>query len=168
MQTTQKRRMSLSLIAVNGLIAALYVALSLPFASVAVGAIQFRLSESLNHLVVFNRRLLLGVVAGVVIFNAFFGYGILDVLFGGGQTLLALSVTAAIQKFVPNVKVRLFLNSLFFVISMALIAWMLQITAELPFWATYGTLAASEAIIMGLSAPIMYAINRRVRFESRV
>ena len=137
----------------------------MPFSS---GAIQFRLSESLNHLVVFNRKLLWGVFGGVIIYNLFFGFGILDVVFGGGQTLLALLLTASLHKIVPNMKARLALNVLFFTASMFMIALMLMMTADLPFWPTFATTALSEFIIMTISAPVMYWINKTVDFEQRV
>lgn len=154
-------------LAANAMIMGLYVVLSLvlPFSS---GAIQFRLSESLNHLVVFNRKLLWGVFGGVIIYNLFFGFGPLDVLFGGGQTLVALLLTASLHKMVPSIKVRLALNVVFFTVSMFLIAIMLMITAELPFWPTFATTALSEFIIMSLSAPIMYWMNQTVRFDQQV
>ena len=105
----------------NAIVMGLYVVLCfiLPFQS---GAIQFRLSESLNHLVVFNKKLLWGVFGGVIIYNLFFGFGPMDVVFGGAQTLLALTLTAILEKRVPNIKIRLALNVLFFTISMFLIA----------------------------------------------
>lgn len=161
--TKQKER--LRLVAANGMVMGLYIVLSLilPFSS---GAIQFRLSESLNHLVVFNRKLLWGVFGGVLVYNLLFGFGPLDVLFGGGQTLLALLLTASIQKKIPNAKARLALNTIFFTVSMFLIAWMLVLTGDLPFWPTYASTAASEAIIMTISAPIMYWINKTVDFKN--
>ena len=66
-----KNSNGVKVIAANAIIMGLYVVLSLvlPFSS---GAIQFRLSESLNHLVVFNRKLLWGVFGGVIIYNLFF------------------------------------------------------------------------------------------------
>jgi uncharacterized membrane protein len=145
----------------------LYVVLSfiLPFSS---GAIQFRLSESLNHLVVFNRKLMWGVFGGVLVYNLFFGFGILDVLFGGSQTLLALTLTALLQNIIKNVKLRMVLNTLFFTASMFLIALMLNITLDLPFWPTYGTTALSELIIMTISAPVMYYINSKLHFAEKV
>lgn len=154
-------------LAANAIVMALYIVLSLvlPFSS---GAIQFRLSESLNHLVVFNRKLLWGVLGGVIVYNLLFGFGPLDVLFGGGQTLLALVLTTSLQKYVPNIKMRLALNTLFFTASMFLIAIMLTITAELPFWMTFGTTALSELIIMSISAPVMYWINKTVRFDQQI
>ena len=162
-----KKSNRIKVLAANAIIMGLYVVLSLvlPFSS---GAIQFRLSESLNHLVVFNRKLLWGVFGGVIVYNLFFGFGPLDVLFGGGQTLLALLLTASLYKLVPNIKLRLALNVLFFTVSMFLIAIMLVMTAELPFWPTFGTTALSEFIIMSLSAPVMYWINKTVRFDQQV
>lgn len=162
-----KNSNGIKVIAANAIIMGLYVVLSLvlPFSS---GAIQFRLSESLNHLVVFNRKLLWGVFGGVIIYNLFFGFGILDVVFGGGQTLLALLLTASLHKIVPNMKARLALNVLFFTASMFMIALMLMMTADLPFWPTFATTALSEFIIMTISAPVMYWINKTVDFEQRV
>ena len=162
-----KNSNGVKVIAANAIIMGLYVVLSLvlPFSS---GAIQFRLSESLNHLVVFNRKLLWGVFGGVIVYNLFFGFGILDVVFGGGQTLLALLLTASLHKIVPNIKARLALNVLFFTASMFMIALMLMMTADLPFWPTFATTALSEFIIMTISAPVMYWINKTVDFEQRV
>ncbi|WP_207941615.1 hypothetical protein DOK78_002883 [Enterococcus sp. DIV2402] len=161
------RNNKLYLISVNAIIMGLYVVLSfiLPFSS---GAIQFRLSESLNHLVVFNRKLMWGVFGGVLVYNLFFGFGILDVLFGGGQTLVALTLTALLQNIIKNVKLRMVLNTLFFTASMFLIALMLNITLDLPFWPTYGTTALSELIIMTISAPVMYYINSKLHFAEKV
>lgn len=161
------RNNKLYLIIVNAIIMGLYVVLSfiLPFSS---GAIQFRLSESLNHLVVFNRKLMWGVLGGVLVYNLFFGFGIFDVIFGGGQTLLALTLTAFLQNVIKDVKVRMVLNILFFTASMFLIALMLTITLELPFWPTYGTTALSEFIIMTISAPVMYYIDSKLHFAEKV
>lgn len=103
---------------------------------------------------------------GVILANFMFGLGILDVLFGGGQTILALTITAFLSKFIKNKKWLLFWNSIIFVATMFLIAILLVITAQLPFWATYGTLALSEAIIMALSAPVMYWFDKKLHFAT--
>lgn len=165
MKTKSNQR--LRVVMINGIVMALYLALTFvtPLSS---GPVQIRISESLNHLVVFNRKLLWGVLGGVVVYNAFFGFGILDVLFGGGQTLLALGITALLHNKVKNVKVRLAFNTLFFTVSMILIAYMLVPTGGKPFWITYGTLALSEFVTMAISAPIMYYLNRAIGFDKRV
>lgn len=150
------------ILVLNGVIAAMYLALSMltPFSQ---GAIQFRISESLNHLVVFNKKLMWGVLGGVVLYNMLFSeFGWLDVAFGGGQTFIALGLTAIISKYVTDIKKRMILNTIFFTISMFMIALMLHIAIELPFWLTFGTTALSELIIMSISAPIMYLIGQNV------
>lgn len=164
-QSQTKSTQKTMVLVANAMIAALYVALC--FVGPASGAIQFRVSESLNHVVVFNRKLIWGVLLGVVIFNQFFGYGLMDTLFGGGQTFLALGLSALLQKKIKNVYLRLSLNVLFFTASMFLIAIMLNITADAPFWATYASLAISEFIIMALSAPVMYFVNQKIHFAER-
>jgi uncharacterized membrane protein len=65
------RNNKLHLISINAIIMGLYVVLSfiLPFSS---GAIQFRLSESLNHLVVFNRKLMSTIYFSALVFSMFF------------------------------------------------------------------------------------------------
>ena len=151
----------------NGMIAALYIALTLAVSPVAQGAIQFRISEGLNHLVVFNRKLRWGVLAGVVLFNLFFAeFGLVDVLFGGGQTFIALSLSVLMHRYIKSVPKRLVLNIVFFTVSMFLIALMLTMMLGLPFWMTYATTALSELLIMSLSAPIMYGVNKVLKLEN--
>ena len=155
----------------NGLLAAMYVALTIAVAPIAQGPIQFRISESLNHIVVFNKKLMWGVVTGVIMFNLFFSNGgMLDVFFGGGQTLIALGITAMAEKYIKDTKKRLILNTIVFSVSMVLIAIMIcilsnQAIGSVFFWATYGSLFLSELIIMSISAPIIYNINKYVKFD---
>ncbi|MGQ4819234.1 QueT transporter family protein, partial [Enterococcus faecium] len=61
MQKTKSRQW-LSVIVVNGIMMALYLALTILVAPVSSVPVQFRISESMNHLVVFNRKLLWGVI----------------------------------------------------------------------------------------------------------
>ena len=160
MQNSFQANLKLRTVLANGIIMGLYIVLSLLVRPVSSGMIQFRISESLNHLVVFNRKLMWGVLGGVIFFNLF--------LFGGAQTLFALSLTAFLQKKVPSIPVRMCLNSLFFTVSMFFIAFMLVPSGGQAFWTTYGWLALSEAIIMTISAPIMYFINKSLKFETRI
>ncbi|MDT2813582.1 QueT transporter family protein [Vagococcus carniphilus] len=155
----------------NGLLAALYIILTAVVAPVAQGPIQFRISESLNHIVVFNKKLLWGVFGGVVMFNLFFSTGgLLDVLFGGGQTLLALLLTAYSEKWIKDTKKRMVFNTIAFSLSMILIAIMICILSNQAigsafFWGTYGSLFLSELVIMSVSAPMIYYVNKYVHFD---
>lgn len=157
------------LLVVNSLIAAAYLAITIIVTPFAQGAIQLRVSESLNHLVVFNRKLMWGVLGGVVIYNMLFS-GWLDVLFGGGQTLIALSITALSAKWIKDEKLRMVFNTLIFSVTMILIAILISILSGQAlgspfFWATYGSLFISEAIMMGISIPIMLMVNQAVKFS---
>lgn len=157
------------LLVVNALIAAIYIVLTFAVKPFAQGAIQLRISESLNHLVVFNRKLLWGVLGGVLIYNMLFS-GWLDVLFGGGQTFIALLITSASAKWIKDDVKRMVFNTAVFSVTMIFIAIMLSIIGEqaigsLAFWVTYGSLALSEAIMMGISIPVMQLVNRSVHFD---
>ena len=161
----------------NGLVAALYVVLSLfpGMLGFASGAIQFRVSEGLNHLVVFNKKYLWGVFGGVIVFNFFFSSEnkLLDTLFGGGQTLLALLVLTLVMPYLKKTWQKMVLNIVLFTVSMCLIAWMIVLTGStasttIPFWPTYLSLAISEGVIMTITAPIMYAVDRVLDFKQQM
>lgn len=150
----------------NGIVAAMYLALTILVSPVASGPIQFRISESLNHLVVFNKKLIWGVFFGVILYNLMFSeFGILDVIFGGSQTLAALLVTRFLKQYIKDTRWLLTANVVVFSISMVLIAWMLYMTIDVPFWLTYGWTALSEFIVMGIAAPVMYYIGSRINLD---
>lgn len=156
-------------LAINAMISALYIALTFLVFPIAGGAVQFRISESLNHLIVFNKKMLWGVLGGVIIFNMMFAeFGWIDVLFGGTQTLLSLLLTASLEKRILSIKKRLVANTIIFTASMALIALMLNLFANLPFWPTYATTALGEAVVMTIAMPIMYWLNERIHFDKQL
>lgn len=141
------------ILVLNGIIAAIYVVVSFLISPIAQGPFQFRISECLNHSVVYDKRLRWGVLGGVFLYNLMFSsFGILDVVFGTAQTFLALTATAMLDPKKVSTNWRLFWNTVFFTVSMALIAWMLHITIKVPFWITYATTAFGEAVVMGISA----------------
>ncbi|KRM24474.1 QueT transporter family protein [Latilactobacillus graminis] len=172
---TNQRR--LKMVILNGLVAALYVVLSLfpGMLGFASGAIQFRISEGLNHLVVFNKKYLWGVFGGVLVFNFFFSSEnkLLDTLFGGGQTLLALLILTLVMPYLKQTWQKMLMNILLFTGSMSMIAWMIVLTGstggtQMPFWPTYISLALSEGLIMTITAPIMYMVDKVVHFDAQM
>ena len=168
MQKTVLSNSEVKAITMNGIVMALYLGLTILVAPVSSGPIQFRISESLNHLVVFNRKLMWGVLGGVVVYNFFFGFGAIDALYGGLQSFISLGLTALLHKKVPNVIARLALNTLFFTATMCIIAFMLAPNGGAAFWGNYATLALSEFATMAVAAPVMYWINKSVHFEKRL
>ncbi len=72
----------------TGLIAALYVVLTLPFGQIAFGPIQFRIAEVLTLLPFFTPWAIPGVTVGCLLSNLLFST-VWDALFGTLATLIA-------------------------------------------------------------------------------
>ncbi|MFT8843004.1 MAG: QueT transporter family protein, partial [Schleiferilactobacillus harbinensis] len=130
-------------------------------------AVQFRVSEGLNHLIVFDKRYIWGITLGVLIADLLDTHTpvLLNVPFGVGQTIISLLLVGYVAPRLPKLWMKMALNTIVFTISMALIAWMLHLAAGLPFWWTYLSTAVSEAFIMAITAPIMAAVDRAVHFS---
>ncbi len=73
----------------TAIIAALYIVVSLAFSSLTYGPIQLRFSEALMLLCAFSVPGAIGVTIGCFITNLFSPYGMIDIFFGTGATLLA-------------------------------------------------------------------------------
>jgi uncharacterized membrane protein len=147
----------------NGIIAALYIAVSMLIQPFGFTAIQFRVSEMFNHLIVFNKKYLFGIILGVFLTNLLFspmkGY---DLIFGTGHSLLSLLITILICRYVKNIWARLAINTVVFTLMMWLIALELNLALGFPFLETYFTTAAGEFIVLLAGIPIMYALNKRI------
>lgn len=75
-------------IAINALIASLYIALTLPFVSFSFGPIQFRISEALLLLLIIDKKFSPGIIVGCLIVNMFSPLGLYDVIFGTLATMI--------------------------------------------------------------------------------
>ena len=86
-----KNRRRIRFVVNNGIIAALYVVLTLPFAQFAYGPIQFRLAEVLTVLPIFSLGVIPGVTLGCFLANLFNpgNLGPIDIIFGTLATLIA-------------------------------------------------------------------------------
>lgn len=80
-----------------GIIAAIYAALTLAFAPISYGMVQFRVSEALCVLPFFTPSAVPGLFIGCLISNIFGGNGLLDVIVGSLATLLAAYATYKIK-----------------------------------------------------------------------
>ena len=80
----------------------MYIAISLLIAPFGFTHIQFRISEMFNHLVVFNKMYIFGIVIGVFITNLFSPLGVIDLVFGVGQSIIALSITIFSARFIKG------------------------------------------------------------------
>lgn len=164
-------KLKLRILALNAIIAAIYIVLTYISQPVAFYAIQFRLSEMLNHLIVFDKKYFFGIVGGVFLANLFFSPMLpFDLTFGVGQSILSLLVTTLVIRFIKNIWVKLLVNTVIFSASMAIIAWELSlagVAGKIPFWMNWLTIASGEFVVMLIGMPIIYAINKRIHLEQQ-
>lgn len=153
----------------NAVVAALYVAVTGVLAPISFGALQFRVAEIFNHLIVFNRKYTFGIVSGVFISNLLFstmvGY---DLIFGVGHSLLSLLIASGLIKRVSNTWMKFLINTLVFTVLSALIAWELYLAFSVPFWFGYLTVGVGEFGVMLVGAPIMMYLDEKIHFNERM
>ena len=82
----------------GAIIAALYAAITLLFAPISYGEIQFRLSEALTLLPVLLPEAVPALAIGCLLSNILGGVMIFDIIFGTLATLLAALCTRALRK----------------------------------------------------------------------
>lgn len=151
-------------IAKMGLIAALYIVITLAVAPVGFGPIQFRLSEMFNYLALLHKRYVFAVTLGVVIVNFFSPFGIIDVVVGSLSTFLVLIISRAATKQIKNLKVKMTVTAIIATLSMFTIAGQIYLVSEEPssFWLMYLTIALGELVSMTIGGFIIYFINKKI------
>ncbi|GAA0363160.1 QueT transporter family protein [Alkalibacterium iburiense] len=154
----------------NAIIGALYTGITLLIAPMGFGAVQFRLSEVLNHLAVFNKKYAIGVSVGVVLTNLILSpFGIYDWVLGVGHTLLSFLVFFILTKYVKSPVKKMIINTIVFSVLSFMIAIMLiLIGAEEVFWITYLTVFLGQFITMGLGIPLMLYLDKKLNFNKQM
>ncbi len=146
-------------IARGAVIAALYVALTLPFAPISFGPIQFRISEALTVLPALAGSAVPGVTLGCLLSNLLAGAPWPDVVFGTLATLVGAVGTRMLRHrpkliWIPPVLA----NAL-------IIPWVLKFAYEVPDLIPYMmlTVGAGEVIAVGGLGMLLYAAVSRKR-----
>jgi uncharacterized membrane protein len=153
----------------NGILAALYIAVSALIQPFGFTNVQFRVSEMFNHLIVFNKKYFYGIILGVFLTNLLFSPMMAyDLVFGVGQSVISLLITIFTAKYIKSIITRMIVNTLVFTITMFLIAIELNLAFKLPFLFTWLTTAAGEFTVMAIGIPVMLAIHKRVNLEKLV
>lgn len=139
-------------------IAALYTALTVLFAPISFGAVQFRVSEALTLLPMLTPFAAPGLFAGCLLSNLIMGAPWQDVIFGSLATLLAALATRQLRRF-P------WLAALMPVVFNGLIIGaVLKYTQNLPFLLTAGTVALGEAAVCYmLGLPLTQLLHKRFK-----
>lgn len=148
----------------TALIAALYVTLTVSFSAISYGPIQFRVSEFLILLPLWNHRWTPGIVLGTIIANFFSPLGLIDVLFGSLATFIGV---------VAMVKVAKMSSPLYSLVcpvvaNAYLIALELRIVYELPFWESSVYVGISEAIIVLIGYFLISTMTKNSHFRTMI
>ena len=149
-------------IALNGIVAGLYAAVTILTASFAYGNIQFRISEALMMLLLFEPSLTVGLTLGCLIANIFstVSISVLDMVVGTSATLLACLLTTRIKKPWLAPLPTILVNA---VMVGAMLSWLYMPSEQ--FW--YGLLvfggevgAGEAAVLYVLGIPLYYAMKK--------
>lgn len=164
--------MKLKTLVINAVLAALYIAVSAVIQPIGFSNIQFRVSEIFNHLIVFNKKYIYGIILGVFLTNLFFSppaLKIFDIFFGVGMSLISLLLTIYYCRFTTSIRNRMLFNTIIFTFNMFIIAFELKLAiVELPFFLTWLTTAIGEFVVMLIGIPIVYYLNKRINFEKLI
>jgi uncharacterized membrane protein len=79
-----------------GIIAAIYTVLTVILGQFSYGPLQFRISEAMTILPIFETAAIPGLAIGCLFANFFSGYGFVDIFFGSLTTLLAAYLSKCI------------------------------------------------------------------------
>lgn len=145
-------------------VASLYVAVTVMLSVISFGAVQLRLSEMFNYLVLFHKRYIVAVTLGVVIANFFSPMWWIDVPVGGLATFVVLIICRLVTRNIDNIVWKLVITGIIFTISMFTVATQLMIVFDLPFWQTYGIVAVGEAFSMLVGGVTMYLVHKKIDF----
>ena len=143
-------------------IAALYAALTLLFAAISYGPVQFRIAEALTILPILLPQAIPGLTLGCLLANLLGSATPWDVVFGTLATLLAALLTRLFRK-------NMWLAAAMPVISNAvIIGLVLHFTlADVLLLPTMGSVGLGQAVVVyGLGIPLLLALRRIPLFRS--
>lgn len=163
---------SIKVLIVNAIVAALYVVVTTVFAFMSFGSIQFRISEMLNHLFVFDKKYAYGIIGGVILANTIFmsssGLGVYDLVFGLGHSILSLIIGSLLFKYAKNLRGKMLILSCVFSVMIFLVAIELKLVLELPFWLSYMQTFVGEIVVMLVGIPVMLAADKAIHFAKQM
>lgn len=136
-----------------GVIAALYLALTLVAHPISYGPVQLRVSEALTVLPILFPEAVPGLFIGVLFANLFGGLGLVDIIGGSLTTLLAAAVTYRYRD-----SIIAYLSPILF--NAFLISLYLRVLFGLPYWFTVLSIGASQSIVvLGLGVPLVKVLR---------
>ena len=154
--STRRKVTTSRLVARAALVAALYAALTLAFAPLSYGPIQFRVSEALKALVLVQPWLIPGIMAGTFVANLFSPYV-------GPWELIWMPLTDGLGGLLAWWVCRRWWPAglgIYALTTAAAVGLMLHLVAGFPLWLTIGTVLVGEIVVIPLGWPIAKALER--------
>lgn len=149
----------------TAVIAAIYAAVTLALAPLSYGNIQFRISEIMVLLALFDPMYIGGLTIGCLISNMLGPNGLMDIVFGTIATFVSVSFIYYTGKYIKAKKVSLLIASLWPTIFNGLIVgWMLSKEYSLPLFLTIGEVAAGEFVVVTIvGVPVILLLKERLK-----
>jgi len=149
-----KMKLKVRDVAHGGMIAALYVAITVLFAPISYGEIQLRVSEALTLLPFYMPAAVPALFVGCLIANFIGGFGLWDVVFGSCATLLAAQISSRMPNLwlaaIPPVVVNMFV-----------IGALLHFIIDVPFLITALYVGIGQAIAcFAFGIPLMRILEK--------
>lgn len=144
-------------LAVNSLIAAIYINITFITGSFAYRDIQFRIAEILVLLCFFRKDYILGLTVGCVIANLFGPMGLADALIGGAATLLSCLLVSCSRKLWIAVIYPVVINAV-------AVGLELHFVMSLPLWSSVLFVGLGEAAVMIAGYFIFKELRKKPNF----
>ncbi|EYE89673.1 hypothetical protein Q428_01275 [Fervidicella metallireducens AeB] len=139
----------------SGVIAAIYVVLTIILGDLSYGPVQARISEAMTILPLYEAAAIPGLFIGCAIANFASGYGLVDIVFGSLTTLAAAYLTSKMPNKYLAVLPPILLNA--FIVSI----WVSKIT-KIPYIVNVGTIGFGEFLTAGILGVILASVFERV------
>lgn len=149
----------------TALIAAIYAVVTLAIAPFAYGNIQFRVSEVLVLLAVFDPLYIGGLTLGCLIANLLGPNGPMDVIFGTLATFISVYAIYLTGKLIKNYKIKLLVASIWpTVFNGLIIGWMLNKLYGLPLILSIVEVALGELVVITcIGVPLFLVAGSRFK-----
>ena len=160
MGEVMKKNININFIVKTAIIAALYAALTWLFAPISYDAIQFRISEVLVLIVLFNPKYAFAIVLGCFIANTTSTLGWPDMVFGTLATALAVIPMIFVRKIFISAAFPVISNM--FIVPLELgIAFGNEMFAPAAFWYNVATVGLGEFVVLYfIGIPLMLSISK--------
>jgi len=143
-----------------GIVAGLYIGLTLIFLPFSFSGIQFRPAEGLTFLPIFFSDSVISLFVGCILVNLFSSFGILDIVIGSLTTLVASLLTRFIYKKTSSVFLALFPQVLLNAIFVPVIIYLSGMTEG--YFINFVSIFISQLIfVYGIGLPLYYLFKKQ-------